>query len=351
MDSSIEIEMKQIEIGRNCKCACHEAKASDGEGGNWIMRPTMTALHKMLQNREWDKIQDAIKVDGSVAMRINDSEEEDKKMGFGDAPPLDSREIKDLMAKVYDPEGKLRNSADDGATNEPPMQLRYWVGGNQENDDEDIIATTDIRQKRTLLHSLCKMQLPSNEALVVQLTHGDSDGLRNLVGAVKTATSLIRASHNLQLDDSDGDNAHAIGAELLEKQQMTCTECSCDFQRHYCPKVEDYSVSYPQDGKTVDHTSVLTMSDAMGETPLHSLTGHGSCHIDLIKIFIEGCRPSNSDEVYGERRPTVLDLLMAKSFHGCTPLHFMSGAYCYIHSLARLILRGIWLIHLCVIIA
>ncbi len=39
----------------------------------------------------------------------------------------------------------------------------------------------------------------------------------------------------------------------------------------------------------VCHTSVLTMTDTMGETPLHALMGVGSCHIDLVRTFVKAC--------------------------------------------------------------
>jgi len=76
----------------------------------------------------------------------------------------------------------------------------------------------------------------------------------------------------------------------------------------------------------IQHTSALTMTDAMGESSLHALTGAGSCHVDLIQVFLEACRPlgetSNGHE--RERRPTVYDLLVSQNFHGCTPVHFLA---------------------------
>jgi hypothetical protein len=86
----------------------------------------------------------------------------------------------------------------------------------------------------------------------------------------------------------------------------------------------------------VRHTSVLTMTDAMGETPLHALTGAGSCHIDMVRALATACRrrgrpPSSSDGARDDdnravgRRPTVYDLLAARNYHGCTPLHFLAG--------------------------
>lgn len=82
--------------------------------------------------------------------------------------------------------------------------------------------------------------------------------------------------------------------------------------------------------KWVSHTSVLTMTDASGETPLHALTGAGSGHIDFIKVFINACRrpgdlSQQDDKCTEDRRPTVYDLLVAQNYHGCTPLHFLAG--------------------------
>mmetsp|Transcript_26361 Transcript_26361/g.55055 ORF Transcript_26361/g.55055 Transcript_26361/m.55055 type:complete len:678 (-) Transcript_26361:57-2090(-) len=224
-----------------------------------------------------------------------------------------------------------------------------------------------MQQKRTLLHSLCRMYFPSNEALIAQLKHNDCDSLRNLMGAVKTARMLIEASHNnlIYLDNpgKGGDDESDGVEEKKNGSSPHCNDCPYSFYRHYCPPVflppvegqqlpvrsddqiesqaGDHSIPPVDDGeKMIQHTSVLTMTDAMGESPLHSLTGAGSCHADLIEVFLAACRQPQDESSTRhsiDRRPTVYDLLVIRNFHGCTPVHFLAD--CKNEEVLRLLLE------------
>ena len=340
----------------DCSCACHRDPdgASGGEAEDMpcdsnatCTRPSMIVLHQMLQDHDWKGIQNAITSDSSVAMRIDDSAEEDlwffearRRKAVKEGIVASSTGKSDAVAF-----GATKDDKDEGADQElsyPQMQLRYWVGNHGSMQYADT-PMRDILQKRTLLHSLCRMNFPSNDALLVQLTHGDSEGLRNFMGAVKTAQMLIDASHNCS--NSWGTDGVSKGPGGYAADHGS-NNCPCYIYRNYCPPVllppvERVQLQEPDDGEAesqtghsergnemIQHTSVLTMTDAMGETPLLALTGAGSCHVDLIKVFLEACRPLDETTVEqgSMRQPSVYDLLAAKNCYGCTPVHFLAGA-------------------------
>ena len=326
----------------------------------------MTELHQLLHNHQWEEIQNAIRADATVSMRISDCPEED--MWFDTArrkrAEMEGIDISSICNNLDEEVAKADNDAqevdeqqDEG---EGQMQLRYWVephDANILNIDAGIRAANDLLQKRTLLHSLCRMTLASNEALVVQLTHGDSDGLQTLVGAVKTAKMLIDASHNCTfLTNGDTSSKGADVVKIPTKCSSKCNNCPCHMFQHYCPPMALPPVENPQstnsantnnyadgdqtnlqyddnvkedDEKEKDfilHTSVLTMPDATGNTPLHSLAGEGSIHIDLVRVILDSCRPVDEEmNLCDVREPTVHDLFKAQNYHGCTPLHFLAG--------------------------
>lgn len=318
----------------------------------------MTELHELLNNHEWEEIQNAILADATVSMRVSDSPEEDRWINAARREKAKMEGI-DVSSSIIcndniDEEAAKDNDAqevdeqqDEG---EGQMQLRYWVEGAQDaniqNIDAGIRAANDLLQKRTLLHSLCRMHLASNETLVVQLTHGDSDGLQTLVGAVKTAKMLIDASHNCTFV-ANGDEESYKGGDADETHSgrcsSKCNDCPCHIFQH-CPPMALPPVERPQstnaanannnlqhdDNEKEDdfilHTSVLTLPDAMGNTPLHSLAGEGSLHIDLVRVILDSCRPVDEEiNRHDVREPTVYDLLKAQNYHGCTPLHFLAG--------------------------
>jgi hypothetical protein len=313
-------------------------------------RPSMTTLRRMLRDRRWDDVMEAIRRDATVSMRIDDSDEEDRR--FRDARRDDSRP-------------------------------RYWVGngrpaGDVDDGDDDAPGRVhaDVLQRRTLLHSLCRMDFPLRDD--ADASSADRS-LRDLEGAVRTATMLIEASHNRTRPDDvvsddrvfDGDGAddddENAGGDDDGDDLPTSSAIRRDGdraarrpRRQYCPPAllppverrhgeNDHGDRPPgeDDGETttmVRHTSVLTMTDAMGGTPLHALTEAGSCHVDLVRAFVKACRRSgrirircrrrcppsdgSHDDEYRaeERRPTVYDLLAARNYHGCTPMHFLAGA-------------------------
>lgn len=357
----------------SCACHCHGGAAGVNNGSeteaqaaapcgdsNAFTRPCMATLHQMLLKHEWKGIQDAIKKDASVAMRIDDSLEED--LWFDEARRRKVMQVMGVNASSIIGIGNTTDAVDvqnspqsqEEGTSSPQMQLRYWVG-NQANcpNDYTIKAKRNMQLKRTLMHSLCRMHFPSNDALVVLLTHGDSEGLRSLMGAVRTAQMLINASHNCLISLDDGGHEGNNGESTTDTGVSSkCNDCPCYIYQNYCPPVplppverqetrgSDGQTESQDDGHSeeineiIKHTSVLTMTDAMGETPLQSLTGAGSCHVDLVKVFLEACRPvgethDGNDDL---RKPTVYDLLVAKNYHGCTPLHFLAGK-CYSFSL------------------
>lgn len=246
-------------------------------------RPTMEELHIILANHDWNSIQAAILKDSSIAMRIDDSNEED--MWFNEARRLKAiSEGIDISSTVPNKQDDEKEDNSDNNTQDDDeddtSQLRYWAQPNSNanllNIDTTIRARTSIQQKKTLLHSLLRMQFDSNESLVVQLTHGDNDGLRDLVGATKTAEMLIDASHNVLLSN------HTNGKEEKMKDDKTtngtCSaECPSHVYQHYCPPValppvergneeeeeeDNAGSSLEPDQKIkemIQHTSVLTM--------------------------------------------------------------------------------------------
>ena len=309
----------------------------------------MAELHSLLQNHKWAEIQEAITKDKSVSMRIDDSFEEDiwfdearrRKAAMED---IDTAFISNNIIVADDAAKQDTHAHEQDENEEDTLQLRYWTQPNNNanlfNIDSNIRANTNIQQKRTLLHSLCRMTFPSNSALVVQLTHGDNDGLQNLMGAVKTADMLINSSHNCYMSESNE------GIQIDK-----CTECACHIFQHYCPPValppverpeseeannedseNEQDESQPNDREQastdmISHTSVLTMTDANGNTPLHSLLGEGSIHVDLIQVFLSACRPLDDDTGTDDNacKPTAHNLLVAQNYHGCTPIHFLAG--------------------------
>ena len=285
------MEMKEV-IGSS-SCSCAAACDTGGSSNSMSMkesRPTMEELHIMLANHDWNSIQAAILKDSSIAMRIDDSKEED--MWFNEARRLKAiSEGVDIssLSNRQDHDEKVENSDNNTQDDDEDdtSQLRYWaqpnVNANLLNIDATIRARTDMQQKRTLLHSLLRMQFDSNESLVVQLTHGDNDGLRDLVGATKTAEMLIDASHNVLLSKHTNNGSIICDTEEEMKDSADSAECPYNIYQHYCPPValppvergneeeeeeeeeEDNSGSSLETDQKIkstemiQHTSVLTM--------------------------------------------------------------------------------------------
>ena len=180
---SAQGQTEYIGVG-SCACPCHSTEDKDA-----VRRPNMLALlHQLLHEKRWEEVQDTIRRDPRVSMRVDDSMEEDRRFAMAG-----------LSAAFVEEALTLRNNADASASEEqesntsssrptedvmppsaPELPLRYWV--NNDLSQVQAHSHAQIRQKRTLLHSLCRMSLPSTE----------------LMGAVKTAGMLIDASHNLR---------------------------------------------------------------------------------------------------------------------------------------------------------
>ena len=266
-------------------------------------RLSMEALHQLIQNRQWDQVQKSIRIDASVAMRIDDSAEEDcwvdearRRWVHRQKQDSDIENISELRHSFV--QMKMKNQCKTCSTEEdddnPPMQMRYWV--NNSNSGAHKL------RRMTLLHSLCRLDFSSQE-------HDGSED-DDFEMAIQTAEMIIAASHN---------------------EQQLCCPCQ------YCPPMffpavskgfeEDEEEEEAMASEDVLHTSALTTTDKMGGTPLHELTSSGSHHIELIKAIFRGCAPLNVKNSSQSRRPTVYDLLTAPNDHGSTPLHFISECY------------------------
>ena len=123
----------------------------------------MEELHIMLANHDWNSIQAAILKDASIAMRIDDSDEEDMWMNEARRRRALSEGGVDILSSVSnkqdEKEDKSDNNTQDDAIEEDgdTSQLRYWaqqpnVNANLLNIDATIRARTSIQQKKTLLH-------------------------------------------------------------------------------------------------------------------------------------------------------------------------------------------------------
>jgi len=279
------MEMKEVIGSSSCSCAAACDTGGSSDSMSMKERPTMEELHIMLANHDWNSIQAAILKDTSIAMRIDDSKEED--MWFNEARRRKAISEGIDLSSMSTKQDKSDNTIQDDANEEDgdTSQLRYWaqpnVNANLLNIDATIRARTDMQQKRTLLHSLLRMQFDSNESLVVQLTHGDNDGLRDLVGATKTAEMLIDASHNVLLSahTNNGSGCDCLSSEEEMKDRASSAECPSHVYQHYCPPValppvergneeeeEDNSGSSSEPdqkikstSEMIQHTSVLTM--------------------------------------------------------------------------------------------
>ena len=296
----------------SCNCACHHYSSNTNKPQH--NRPTMEAIHQLIQNRQWDQVQDSIRQDASVAMRIDDSPEEDcwvdeARRRWVQRQKQDASDSDDETEKIATDLRhafalmKLKNQCKTSSTEEdngnPPMQLRYWVGNGVNNNNN---SEASKMRRMTLLHSLCRLEFSS------QGNQGDGSEDDDIAMAIQTAEMIISASHN---------------------EHQPCCPCQ------YCPPMffpavskgieedEEEEFREREDG-VVLHTSALTITDKMGGTPLHELTGSGSHHIELIQALFRGCAPLNVNKSGRSQRPTVYDLLAAPNDHGSTPLHFMS---------------------------
>ena len=306
-------------------------------------RPSMTTLRDLIGRCRWRDVQDAIRIDPTVSLRIDDSAEEDAWF-------FDRR----LNNAVDSTPGNIVGLNREVNGLEESSQLRYWVAAGSDH----ILRRDEFRQRRTLLHSLCRMSFDT-----VETRH-------DLADAVRTAEMLIASSNDyfnvdrcrssiaLQLNNSGGNNDGIDDDSLCRRfhrpillpaverrgyqeeatrrptnEEGNDEDNEDDDDEHRgegISQVQNNDETGINDGEAmttwVSHTSVLTMTDASGETPLHSLTGAGSGHIDFIKVFINACRLSQQDDKCTEdRRPTVYELLVAQNYHGCTPLHFLAG--------------------------
>ena len=266
-------------------------------------------------------------------MRIDDSVDENKWFRSAREAawrrdtglPSESNEVADNSCCTLMDESE--EVATGQSVEDEALPVRYWVRQN---------GQSAIRQRRTLLHSISKLKFHSDEALVAQLSAGDCEELHDLVEACLTAKMLIDASVNELKPIEEGGYNEDTNQEIMEEcLDEKCLKCSCYYRVRFCPPVgldpvENYNPrrslnegdnqSSDESQEKVLHKSVLSMTDALGATPLHTLTGEGSAHVDLANIFIDGCKASEND-----RRPSVYELLSAQNGHGCTPLHFLSG--------------------------
>ena len=293
----------------------------------------MEVLHQLIKNRQWDQVQHALQLDASIAMRVDDSIEEDIWVGEARRLWLSRRNTCRAAAVVDDgmqhPQQQAHEEAelkhlfeqikvarneeivDSNNNNPPPMQLRYWTSNNS--------AAYKLR-RLTLLHSICRLDFSSS-------SNGGDDNDENsssildeedLMRAIQTAEMIISASHN----------------EELQQQQRRCNvQCSC----HYCPPMFLPAVSLDDEDEdenneeslatkeVVLHKSALTMTDKMGDSPLHLLTCAGS-NLELIKALFRGCVVDTTLNSVNDgcQRPTIYDLLTAPNDHGCTSLHHIS---------------------------
>ncbi|KAL3786189.1 hypothetical protein HJC23_001265 [Cyclotella cryptica] len=285
-------------------------------------RPTMTELHHQIKTLQWNTVRRAIRLDTSVAMRIDDSNAEDEWVSRA------------RMSAWRRDVGTTKCSTDEGEgwneiRREPRMDIHL---------EEESFPYWCISRRRTLLHTSC------------DVLHGDDEDLRDLTNAMKTIEMLIDASHNelrpltveedyyheLEEGTEDGNIANVVVQPLLS----TCPNCSCYYHSQYCPPMELDPVEwYNDDDNTreeqdpskrststkVFHESVLTMTDALGGTPLH-LTVTRLAPEGVIRLFLDKCRGLEKDAMQQEhsRRPTLNALLSAQNRHGCTPLHSLS---------------------------
>ena len=275
-----------------------------------MKRPTLCELHKCIANRQWDKVQHALALDASLAVRVDDSADEDcwvdmarriwyetldrQEVDVDDSTIHDDVELRRLFEQMHFSDKK------DEEDDSPSMHLRYWVGNNGGNNTNS--SESYILRRMTLLHSLCRMKFTADDS------NHDANGVQNqdLKMAIQTAEMIISASHN-------------------ESQPSTVN--------NYCPPMFFPPVSEGEDeddarnGMRVGvlHTSVLTIPDKMGDTVLHELAFSGY-NIELIKALFRGCSaPMNGDN--DDRKPTVYDLLTASNDYGSTPLHFIAESY------------------------
>ncbi|KAL3786199.1 hypothetical protein HJC23_001275 [Cyclotella cryptica] len=320
----------------------------------------MTELHHRIQTRQWNTVRRAIRLDTSVAMRIDDSNaEEDWVSRARMAAWRRGGGMTTTTTMMCSSSSTYEREVWNDVPREPRMDVtnpeeesfpvRYWVPPATTSQNPSF-----LRQRRTLLHAICKLKFYSKEALIVQLSSGDDEDLRDLTNAIKTMEMLIDASHNelrpltveedyyheLEERTNDGD----VDIMLVQSLSSTCPNCSCYYHSQYCPPMgldpveryndddeaaeEEYPPSKTKDTSTkVLHESVLTMTDALGATPLHLLTGEGSAHEDIVRLFLDKCRGWDMDAMHEEhsRRPTLYALVSAQNCHGCTPLHFLSG--------------------------
>jgi hypothetical protein len=277
----------------------------------------MEALHQLIQNRQWDQVQRSIQLDASVAMRIDDSEQEDiwvdearRRFGISDGQNKQDEttiaELNHLLFAQMKMKHQCKTTTGTEEEDGNSMQLRYWVGNNGSNNNNNSEAYK--LRRMTLLHSLCRLDFSSQDSEHETTEENGGDGLQDddLIMAIQTAEMIISASHN---------------------EQQPCCPC------HYCPPMFFPAVSKEGDEEEgedtvkedVLHTSALTITDKMGGTPLHELTSCGSHHAELIKALFRGCcAPLNVNINDDDRRPTAYDLLTAPNDHGSTPLHFIS---------------------------
>ncbi len=282
----------------------------------------MEVLHQLIKNRQWDQVQHALKLDASIAMRVDDSVEEDIWVDEARRLWLSRRKIgRAAQEQVVDEEAESKhvfaqvkvagNEEIDDSNNNRPMQLRYWTSNNS--------AAYKLR-RLTLLHSICRLDFSSS-------SNGGDDNDENsssildeedLIRAIQTAEMIISASHN---------------EELQQQQQQQCNvQCPC----HYCPPMFLPAVSLDDEDddnneessatkEVVLHKSALTVTDKMGDTPLHLLTCAGS-NLELIKTLFRGCMIATTLNSGNDvsQRPTIYNLLTAPNDHGCTSLHHIS---------------------------
>jgi hypothetical protein len=314
----------------------------------------MSELHDLIQTRQWKTVRRALRLDTSVAMRIDDSPAEDHRIATARTAAwlhrsggIPSREEEARCDKKVSPEPP-RSIAD--SNEEESHRVRYWVPRAHDRD------TSSMGQRRTLLHSICTLEFYSEEASLYQRAYGGGDELRDWRDVLKTVEMIIDASHNelrpLKKDDDyyeeleEGMDKSAEINRLVSSFSSTCRNCSCYYQSQYCPPVELDPVERYHDNNVhsvtnhaserILHTSVLTMPDNLGATPLHLLTGEGSAHVDMVSVFLDKCRTLDSTTAKHDeprapgweedrRRPTLHDLMSAQNGHGCTPVHFLCG--------------------------
>jgi len=220
--------------------------------------------------------------------------------------------------------------------------MKRWAEAREliEVDCESIYSITSNHNHRLVIHELCKLisfplSLPENSG---EITDDEDEEIADIRPFPSCLDCVIE--DNKQICDFTQfmiEKSHALGPVRVSFPiERTDDEGGgTGTGGHGDDEEDDDAGDEPnnpgeKDGRSEVHESILTVTDALGKTPLHVLC-ENSVDTNMLRVLLQNTRDHNQNP----SAPTAWSLITAKDSRGSTPLHYLAySRQCPIGSLA-----------------